>query len=133
MRRSHTINLSIACPCDEAYAYLAKPANFEAWTAVKVGSFRPLPNGDWEGETQFGFRHFRFTAPNAFGVLDHAIFEPGGEVRFNPMRVTPNDEGTDLTFIFFKRPGRSDAEFASAIEWVTTDLLTLKSILEARG
>jgi hypothetical protein len=132
MRRSHTISISIGCPLADAYAYLARPANFEAWAAIEPGSFHQRPDGDWEGETPFGFRHFRFTPPNAFGVLDHAIFEPGGEVRYNPMRVTPNDEGTDLTFTFFRREGMDDAQFASAVEWITTDFLALKSLLEAR-
>lgn len=132
MRRSHTISISIACPWADAYAYLARPINFEAWAAVEPGSLRHRADGDWEGETPFGFRHFRFTAPNAFGVLDHAIFVPGGEVVFNAMRVTPNGEGCDLTFIFFRREGMDDAEFASAVEWITTDFLALKSLLEAR-
>ena len=46
------------------------------------------------------------------------------------MRVMPNEEGTELVFTFYQRPGMSDEEFASAIEWVTTDFLTLKSLLE---
>ena len=48
------------------------------------GTFKPLANGDWEGETPFGFRHFRFTPPNNYGVLDHAIFVPGGDGALYP-------------------------------------------------
>jgi hypothetical protein len=48
------------------------------------------------------------------------------------MRVVPNEEGTELNFTFFAREGMDDAQFASAIEWITTDFLTLKSLLEAR-
>ena len=133
MRRSHTISLSIDCPVEEAYAYLAKPVNFQYWAAVEPGTLRPLDNGDWAAETPFGFRHIRFCATNALGVLDHAIFIPGSEVLFTPMRVVPNDEGTELTFTFFRREGMDDAQFASTVEWIMTDFLALKSLLEARA
>lgn len=132
MRRSHTISVSIDCPFDDAYAYLGKPANFEHWAAVEPGSFRPLDNGDWQGDTPFGFRHFRFSPPNNYGVLDHAVFVPDGEILYTPMRVVPNGEGTELIFTFFRREGMDDVQFSSAVEWIMTDFLTLKSLLEAR-
>lgn len=132
MRRSHTIGISILRPFDEVYAYLSKPSNFEHWAAIEPDTFKPLADGDWQGETTFGFRHFRFTPPNPFGVLDHAIFVPGGEMLYTPMRVVPNDEGTELTFTFLQRAGMDDAQFDSAIEWIMTDFLALKSLLEAR-
>ena len=133
MRRSHTISISIDRPFDDVYAYLGKPINFQQWAAVEPDTFRPLDNGDWQGETPFGFRHFRFSPPNNYGVLDHAVFVPGGEILYTPMRVMPNDLGTELTFTFFRREGMDDAQFASAIEWIMTDFLALKSLLEARN
>ncbi|KRA41747.1 hypothetical protein [Devosia sp. Root635] len=132
MRRSHTISLYIDYPYDTAYRFLANPLNYGEWAAVDRASYRPLDNGDWEAMTNFGgIRHFRFTPVNAFGVLDHAIFVPGEKLLWTPMRVTPNEEGTELTFTFYQRPGMGEEEFASAIEWITTDFLTLKSLLEA--
>ena len=96
-------------------------------------TYRPLGNGEWEGVTILGgLRHFRFTPANAYGVLDHAVFVPGETVLWTPMRVMPNEEGTELAFTFYQRPGMSEEEFASAIEWITTDFLTLKTLLEAR-
>ena len=131
MRRSHTISLQIDYPYDDAYRFLADPLNYGTWAAVEQDSYRPLGNGDWEGMTAFGKRHFRFTPPNAFGVLDHAVFIPGEVPLWTPMRVMPNEEGTELSFTFYQRPGMNEAEFLSAIEWITTDFLTLKSLLEA--
>ena len=133
MRRSHTFSIPIAASYDAVYRYLAEPRNFPQWAAIEGRSFAALGNGDWAGETPFGFRHFRFTPVNAFGVLDHAIFEPGQPMLFMPMRVVPNGTGTELTFIFFQRDGSSDEQFASSIEWIMTDLLALKSLLEATG
>lgn len=133
MRRSHTICVPIDRSYDDVYAYLSKPMNYGQWAAVDQGTFRPLPNGDWQANTPFGFRHFRFTPPNAFGVLDHAIFESDQAVWYNPMRVVPNELGCEVSFTFFRRDGMDDEQFLSAIEWITTDFLALKSLLEARN
>lgn len=133
MRRSHTISLSIDYPYADAYRFLADPLNYGEWAAVDKATYRPLQNGDWEAMTDFGgIRHFRFSPLNALGVLDHAVFVPGEPLLWTPMRVTPNEEGTELTFTFYQRPGMTDEAFASAIEWITTDFLTLKSMLEGR-
>lgn len=133
MRRSHTISLSIACSYEATYRFLADPRSYSEWAAVEKLTYRPLGNGDWEGEANSGgMRHFRFTPVNEFGVLDHAMFVPGEEPLWMPMRVTPNEEGTDLVFTFYQRPGMSEEEFASTIEWITTDFLALKALLEAR-
>ena len=131
MRRSHTFSIAIARDYEAVHAYLAEPLNFPQWAAIEAGSFEPLANGDWSGLTPFGFRHFRFTPRNDFGVLDHAIFVPGEALLYTPMRVVPNGDGTELTFIFFQRDGMSDEQFASSLEWIMTDFLALKSLLEA--
>ena len=133
MRRSHTISVSINHPYEATYRYLAEPRNYGEWAAVDKHSYRPLENGDWEGMTNVGgMRHFRFTPLNPFGVLDHAMFVPGDELLWTPMRVMPNQEGTELSFTFYQRPGMDDEAFASAIEWITTDFLALKALLESR-
>lgn len=133
MRRSHTISLYIDYPYEAAYRFLVDPANYGEWAAVDKDSYRPVADGVWEGVTIFGgLRHFLFTPANGFGVLDHAVFVPGETPLWTPMRVTPNEEGTELNFTFYQRPTMSAEQFASAIEWVTTDFLTLKTLLEAR-
>lgn len=120
-------------PYEATYRYLAEPRNYGEWAAVDKHSYRPLENGDWEGMTKVGgMRHFRFTPLNPFGVLDHAMFVPGDELLWTPMRVMPNQEGTELSFTFYQRPGMDDEAFASAIEWITTDFLALKALLESR-
>lgn len=131
MRRSHTITLQIERPYARVYQFLVDPRNFPQWAAVEAASFKALENGDWQAMTPGGLRHYRFTPANEFGVLDHALFEPGATPMFTPMRVFANEEGCELTFTFFRRAGMTDAEFESTIEWITTDFLTLKSVLEA--
>ncbi|MEO5807672.1 hypothetical protein [Devosia sp.] len=133
MRRSHTITTQIKCSLDEAYAYLANPRNFAEWAAVDPQSYRKLPNGDWVGLTSAGLRHFRFAPLNDYGVLDHAMFVPGGALMYTPMRVVTNDGGCEVLFTFHCREGMTDLEFDSTLEWISTDFLTLKSVLESRS
>ncbi len=131
MRRSHTITLQIERPYAAVYKFLADPRNFSQWAAVDAATFAPLEDGDWRAMTPSGLLHYRFTPLNGFGVLDHAQFVPGEVPQFNPMRIFPNEEGTELLFTFFMRAGMTTAEFDSTVEWITTDFLTLKSVLEA--
>ena len=74
----------------------------------------------------------RFSAPNAYGVLDHSVVPDGGEPMHNPMRVVPNRDGSEVTFTLFQRPGMSDAEFERDADWVARDLAELKALLEAK-
>jgi hypothetical protein len=85
---------------------------------------------DWLADTAAGPRIVRFIEPNIYGVLDHAVFPEGEEPVFGPMRVVANEEGTLLSYAFFRRPGLSDEKFESTIEWITTDLMMAKSLLE---
>ena len=116
MRRSHTFSIPIAASYDAVYRYLAEPRNFPQWAAIEGRSFAALGNGDWAGETPFGFRHFRFTPVNAFGVLDHAIFEPGQPMLFMPMRVVPNGTGTELHLLPARWQQRRTVRFEHRVD-----------------
>lgn len=132
MQRSHTISTKIEQPLARVYAYLAEPRNYAEWAAVDPDAFYRLENGDWHAETRFGgIRHIRFTPPNDFGILDHAVFVPGEPLLWTPMRVVANGDGAEVPFTFFQRPGMNEEQFLSAIEWIVTDFLALKSLLEA--
>lgn len=131
MRRAHTFTIPIERPASVVYDYLANPKNHPSWSAMSPDGYHRLENGDWAGQTSFGLRHVRFTPPNPFGVLDHAVFEPGGEILFSPMRVIANEESSLLLLTFFQRAGMSEELFASTLEWIEVDLLTLKTVVEA--
>jgi uncharacterized protein YndB with AHSA1/START domain len=129
MRQSHLIHFSIARPVDDVYAFLVDPKNYPRWAAVE-GGMAQLRANEWLTRTAFGDRIVRFTEPNAYGVLDHAVYAKGEEPLVMPMRVVANGDGTELMFLFIRRDDMSDEQFKSTIEWVTTDLLTLRSLLE---
>jgi hypothetical protein len=49
------------------------------------------------------------------------------------MRLIENDEGCEIIYTQFQRPGMSEAAFASEVEWVTSDFEALRSLLETRA
>ena len=49
---------------------------------------------------------------------------------YNPMRVFPNNDGSELAFTLYRRPGVSDQEFAEDAKAVEKDLAKLKTLLE---
>ncbi len=65
---------------------------------------------------------------NEFGVLDHDVMV-WSEI-YNPMRVFPNDDGSELVFTLYRQPGISDQKFAEDAELVEKDLKRLKTLLE---
>jgi hypothetical protein len=55
---------------------------------------------------------------------------PSGEIIYNPMRVFQNENGSELVFTLYQRPGMSDQNFRHDEELVASDLQRLKSLIE---
>lgn len=133
MYNSRTVAIAIDRPVDDVFEFLIEPTNFAKWAFVGYAQMRHLRDRDWVVETSVGQRILRFPARNAYGILDHyALLSDGAEPHPIPMRVVANGDGTELIYTFYQRPGMSEVEWTSLIEWVSTDLMTLKSLLEGR-
>jgi hypothetical protein len=72
----------------------------------------------------------KFADQNKFGILDHDVTLPSGEKVYNPMRVFPNNDGSELVFTLYQRPDMSDQMFPEDAKAVTKDLEKLKTLLE---
>ena len=72
----------------------------------------------------------KFAEKNQFGVLDHDVTLPSGFKVYNPMRVFPNNDGSELVFTLYRRPDVSDQEFTQDAKAVEKDLAKLKTLLE---
>ena len=57
---------------------------------------------------------------------------PDGTVVRNPLRVLPNDAGSEVVFTLFRRPGTTDVAFAEDAALVAADLDRLAALV-ARG
>jgi hypothetical protein len=77
-----------------------------------------------------GAGRLRLRPGNEYGVLDHDVTLPSGEVVHNPMRVIADGHGCEVVFTLRRRPGMSDAEFSEDAGAVAADLARLRRILE---
>jgi hypothetical protein len=71
-----------------------------------------------------------FAERNMFGVVDHEVTLPSGEVVYVPMRVIRNGDGCDVVLTVRRQPGMTDADFDRDSGLVQADLGRLKRVLE---
>lgn len=130
---SESLHISerIGRPADEVYEYAADPANLPEW-APGLGSAVENVDGQWFVETSMRRVGFAFVERNAYGVLDHEVTFPSGEVIYNPMRVVRDGDGCEAVFTLRRLPGSTDEEFERDAKAVAGDLAMLKKIVEGR-
>jgi len=116
---------------DEVYAYARDLSNLPEW-APGLGSSVEQVDGQWFVLTSGVRVGLEFAPLNDYGVLDHDVTMPSGEVFYNPMRVTRNGEGSEVVFALRRLPGMTDEEFARDASAVAADLARLKQIVEGR-
>lgn len=129
---SRHISEWIGRPAQEVYDYASDPGNLPRW-APGLGSSVENSDGQWFVQTSMGRVGFAFVPRNGYGVLDHDVTLPSGEVIYNPMRVIADGDDCEAVFTLRRRPGMSDAEFSADAGAVAADLARLKGILEARS
>jgi len=127
--RSRHISEWIDRPTDEVYDYASDPAHLPQW-APGLGSSVEKIGERWFVETSMGRVGFAFVQRNEFGVLDHDVTLPSGEVVYNPMRVIADGSGCEAVFTLRRLPGMSDEDFARDADAVAADLTRLKRVLE---
>jgi hypothetical protein len=127
--KSQHISISIDRPADEVYEFASNPENLPKWAAGLSGSIKNV-DGEWIAESPMGSIKVKFADKNKFGVLDHDVTLPSGAIVYNPMRVFPNNDGSELIFTLYRRPDMSDQMFAEDANAVMKDLETLKALLE---
>lgn len=130
-RESRHIAQWIERPAAEVHAYAADPANLPAW-APGLGSSVENVAGKWFVETDMGRVGVAFAPANEFGILDHDVTLPSGEVVSNPVRVIADGPSCEVVFTLRRPPGMSDAEFDRDAAAVSSDLRRLAQILEER-
>lgn len=131
MQHSRTFSLAIDRPWTELYAFLADPRTINRWTqGVIAAPLVRLSDYEWQAMQDGQPVSILFTPPNSFGVLDVVLRWENQPPRHFVVRLFPNEEGSELCFTLFQRPGETDAQFASECEWLRTDLGVLKTYVE---
>lgn len=130
---SRQISEWIDRPAEVVYQYASDPANLPQW-APGLGSSVELVDEQWFVETSDGRVGVAFAARNDYGVLDHYVTLPSGQVFYNPLRVTSDGIGGRCEVVFSLRrlPGMTDEEFARDTAAVAADLARLKRVVEGR-
>jgi hypothetical protein len=72
----------------------------------------------------------RFSEKNRFGVLDHEVTLGSGIKFYNPMRVFPNGDGSEVTMTLYRQADMPDQKFADDAESIQRDLSKLKTLLK---
>lgn len=129
---SRQITEVIDRPAADVYAYASDPANLPQWAPGLGDSIENL-DGHWFVENESGRVGFAFAERNEFGVLDHEVTLPSGDVIYNPMRVVPNGDGCEVVFSLRRRPDVSDEDFERDAGLVQADLTRLKRVIEGSG
>ena len=129
---SKQISERIERPVREVYAYASNPANLPEW-APGLGTAVVEIDGKWWVETSSGRVGVEFAPPNEYGILDHDVILPSGEIVYNPLRVFANDEGCEIVFTLRKTPEMSSEEFERDAGLVRADLARLKQVVEAKA
>ena len=129
---SKQISERIERPVAEAYAYISDPANIPEW-APGLGTSVVQEDGKWYVETASSRIRVDFAPHNEYGVLDHDVILPSGELIYNPLRVFANEEGCEIVFTLRKTIGMTDADFERDAGLVQADLTRLKQVLEAKA
>jgi hypothetical protein len=106
---------------DEVYEYAADPANLPQW-APGLGSSVEKVEDRWFVETSSGRVGFAFVQRNEYGVLDHYVTLPSGQVVYNPMRVIADQSGYQVVFTLRRQPGTSDEDFRADTDAVSAEL-----------
>ena len=71
-----------------------------------------------------------FVGPTEHGILDHVVTPQGGAPVLVPMRVVPNDDGSEVLFTAFRPAVMNESEWQQDLSLVQADLQRLKQCLE---
>lgn len=127
---SQHVSTVINRPSSAVYEYVAHPANLAKWADGLASSTVEQVDGQWVADSPMGRVAISFVEHNEFGVLDHVVTLPSGESVYNPLRVIPYGDASEVVFTLRQRPRMTDGEFTKDAESVRADLASLKRVLE---
>lgn len=128
---SHHVSRVIAAQASTVYAFAADPDNLPKWASGLATSPVSRRGEALVVDSPMGEVTVHFRPPNDFGVLDHDVTLPSGDVVTNPVRVLEHPDGAEIVFTI-RQLAMSDAEFDRDTATVGADLDSLKKLLERR-
>jgi len=130
--QSRHLSETIERPAADVYEFVSDPANIPRWAQGLATAVENV-DGRWLLGTGADRATVAFAERNTFGVVDHEVTLPLGEVVYVPMRVVPNGDGCDVVLTVRRQPDMTDADFDRDSGLVQADLSRLKRVLEGTG
>jgi hypothetical protein len=130
--QSRHLSETIERPAADVYEFVSDPANIPRW-AQGLATAVEIVDGRWLLGTGADRASVAFAERNTFGVVDHEVTLPSGEVVYVPMRVVPNGDGCDVVLTVRRQHDMTDADFDRDSGLVQADLSRLKQVLEGTG
>jgi hypothetical protein len=125
-----TFSVSIECDWQALYEHIWRPEFFPKWASGLSESDLHEEDGAWVATGAECPVSIRFTAHNAYGVMDHFVDLGGGNEVHIPLRVIQNGDGAEVLLTLYRQSDMDDKRFAADAEWVKRDLTTLKRLIE---
>ena len=122
---------SIDRSASDVYAYASDPANLPLWAKGLADADLERVDGRWVVDSPLGRVTIEFTPHNHFGIVDHDVTLPTGEIVNNPMRIIANETGCDVVFTVRRRASMSEADLDADCAAVAADLASLKRSMES--
>ncbi|MFW0784999.1 SRPBCC family protein [Gordonia sp. CPCC 206044] len=121
--RSRHVSIVIPASARQVYDYAADPDNLPRWAAGLAAGVRR--DGDvLVTDSPMGEVVVRFAPDNPYGILDHDVTLPDGEVVANPLRVIDHPDGAEVVFTVRQRD-LTDDQFDADCAAVERDLQAL--------
>ncbi|WP_146338391.1 SRPBCC family protein [Nesterenkonia sp. NBAIMH1] len=127
--RSLHISVVLERDAGEVYAFAADPDNLPRWAAGLAQSDVRREGSALVTHSPMGEVSITFAPQNAFGVLDHDVRLPSGQVVHNPLRVVTHPQGSEVVFTLRQRD-LTDEEFERDAAAVRQDLEQLRALLD---
>ncbi|MHA7861953.1 SRPBCC family protein [Tessaracoccus sp. Y36] len=128
MESRHLSRVIKASP-ESVYEFAADLDQLPLWAAGLAEAEVERQAGTVVVDSPMGRVEVQFVARNEYGVLDHDVTLPSGEVVHNPLRVLAHPDGAEVVFTV-RQLDLSDEEFERDCQMVADDLTRLKEIVE---
>ena len=125
------LSVAIQAPPDQVYRFMVDIDTLPQWAGGLAGQTLEQEGEAWVTDSPMGRIGIRFVPTNAYGVVDHDVTLPDGEVNHNPLRVLPNGDGSEVVFTLYRLPRMDEAAFEQDAAQILRDLQTLKRLVEA--
>ncbi len=130
MLEAKVVTCSVRRNARDLYEMLWRPESFARWASGLSSASLEGDDRGWKAQGPEGPIRITFTEHNGFGVMDHWVDLGEGHIIYVPLRIIPNEDGSEVMLTLFRQPDMSTEKFAQDEAWVRRDFAVLKAFAE---